>query len=199
MILIGILEVCMFPKTACRKASACFLTLLSVIVLLFSFSACTGGNNPTPPGQGDNGQDNRYCSFEISNLNDTFDLNKIEFSVNFGVNSTDTANYKAAFSMADTTDYTLHVLYTISDLVVDDFSFSYANNAYTYKKTAKLKMSSDYFANNQGTILLQFCLYARDDEDFTNASTGYAYKLNYTIDENTISFVPESGFIIRHP
>lgn len=60
-------------------------------------------------------------------------------------------------------------------------------------------MSSDYFANNQGTIQLQFCLYTQDNEDFTNASTGYAYKIHYTIAENTISFVPESGFIIRHP
>lgn len=189
----------MFPKTAYRKASACFLALLSVIASLFAFSACTGGNNPTPPDQSGNSKDNRYCSFEISNLNDTLDLNKIEFNVNFGVNSTDTANYKAAFSMTDTSDYTSHVLYTIADLADDDFSFDYANNAYTYKKTAKLEMSSDYFANNQGTIQLQFCLYTQDNEDFTNASTGYAYKIHYTIAENTISFVPESGFIIRHP
>lgn len=44
-------------------------------------------------------------------------------------------------------------------------------------------MSSDYFANNQGTIQLQFCLYTQDNEDFTNASTGYAYKIHYTIAE----------------
>lgn len=189
----------MFHKTAYAKVFTCFLALLSVIALLFAISACTGGDQPAPPDQGGDGKDDRYCSFEISNLDDSFDMNKIEFNVNYGVNDTDTASYKAAFSMADTSDYTSHVLYTITDLASDDFSFDYANNSYTYKKTTTLKMSSDYFAGTQGTILLQFCLYTQDDEDFTNASTGYAYKINYTITGNSISFVSESGFIIRHP
>ena len=182
-----------------KKVFACFLAMLSVIALLFAFSACTDGNQPAPPDQGGDEQDNRHCSFEISNLNDTFELNKIEFSVNFGVNSTNTANFQAAFSMVDTSDYTSHILYTIADLTDDDFSFAYANNTYTYKKNARLEISIDYFAGKQGTIQLQYCLYAHDDEDFTNASTGYAYKINYTITGNSISFVPESGFIIRHP
>lgn len=188
----------MFHKEIYNKVSACLVILLSAIVMLFAFSGCVSGNNPTPD-QGGEKNDSRYCSFEISNLNDTFDLNKIELNVNFGVNSTNTAYYKAAFSMVDTSDYISHVLYTITDLTGDDFSFIYANNAYTYKKTAKLEISSDYFASDQGTIQLEFCLYARDDGDFTNVSTGYAYKINYMITENNISFTLDDEFVIRHP
>lgn len=65
----------MFSETEYRKGSARFLALLTVIAMLFAFSACADGNHPAPD-QGDDGLDNRYCSFEISNLNDTFDLNQ---------------------------------------------------------------------------------------------------------------------------
>lgn len=189
----------MCSKALYTKISVWLIMLPSVLAMFFSFSACAESNAPAPPDQSGDGKDNRYCSFEISNLSDTFDLNKIEFSVNFGVNSTNTANFQAAFSMADTSDYTSHVLYTIPDLSDDDYSFAYAENAYTYKKTVKLGINGDYFTGEQGTIQLQFCLYVHDDADFSNASTGYAYKIHYTIAENSISFVSESGFIIRHP
>lgn len=188
----------MTPETVRKRCPVCILLLLSIIVISLAFPACADGSKPTPPSQGD-GNDNRYCSFEITNINDTFDLNKIEYSVNFGVNSANVADYKAAFSVFDVSGGESHVLYAIENLAGDDFSFTHGDNGYEYKKTVMLEIESDYFADNQGTIQLEFCLYERADEDYTNAATGYAYKIDYTKTENNISFVSDNGFVIRHP
>ena len=173
--------------------------ITSIVLFIFAtllFAACAPKSEEKPQ---PSVSETRYCSFTISNLNETFSTDQIKLNVRYGINvKNNSANQKAAFLIYNGNEAAPTVLQNFEDLATSDYTFTESDGNYIYKKETVLHLNGSFFDKTEDEFFIGLYLFDKNDDSFENPVVGYSYKLKYSVNENQISFEKESEFIVRH-
>ena len=173
-----------------------FVAFLTVMLFAAVLSGCGTKDNekpqPNPP------EEKRICSFSISNLDSAFSLEKVSFTVRYGISSAsiNLENCKAGFIISKN-DGSRAVLQSIENLENDDYSFTVADGDYSYKKETVLTFENSFFDEPDGEFSLGLFLFRKTDTTLENPIAGYQYKVAYKISDGKIAFEIKNGTVIR--
>ena len=174
-----------------------FVVFLTVVLFAAALSGCGIKDNekpqPNPP------EEKRICSFSISNLDSAFSLEKVSFTVRYGINSAsiNLENYKAGFIISKN-DGSRAVLQIVENLENDDYSFTVSDGNYSYKKETVLSLENSFFDKADGEFSIGLCLFNKTDNFLEVPVTGYQYNVAYKIIDSKIAFEIKSGAVIRN-
>lgn len=173
-----------------------FVAFLTVVLFAAVLSGCGTKDNekpqPTPT------EEKRICSFSISNLDSAFSLEKVSFTVRYGISSAsiNLENYKAGFIISKN-DGSRAVLQSIENLENDDYSFTVSAGDYSYKKETVLTFENSFFDEPDGEFSLGLFLFRKTDITLESPIAGYQYKVAYKISDGKIAFEIKNGTVIR--
>ena len=181
-----------------KRKNIVSLALLFILILTsLIFVGC--GKKPEEKSQPTPSEEKRICSFSISNLDSAFSLEKVSFTVRYGISSAsiNLENYKAGFIISKN-DGSRAVLQSIENLENDDYSFTVSDGNYSYKKETVLSLENSFFDKTDGEFYLSLCLFKKADKYLEVPVTGYQYKVAYKITDSKIAFEIKSGAVIRN-
>lgn len=173
-----------------------FVVFLTVVLFAAALSGCSKKDNEKP--QPNPTEEKRICSFSISNLDSAFSLEKVSFTVRYGINSAsiNLENYKAGFIISKN-DGSKAILQSIENLENDDYSFTASDGDYSYKKETVLSLENSFFDEPDGEFFLGLFLFSKTDNTLENPIAGYQYKVAYKISDGKIAFEIKNGAVVR--